>query len=303
MADVNVNAFLAEQSGLTEQEVGTVIAGVRVTGRLAQAKNADELLNTVKGITSVAAGIVCKLGVTAALAAAGYTITGSSVAGPPGVVVGAAAAAAIIAGAGLLAGACALGLTSGVEKIVRDNFGALARSLVPETIRKYYAALYPSSGEPSDELVGLIANATKNQYSLDTILNTVRDERFNPAIFAATKKAGEEKKRREAEEIRQRRALLEKAKQDAAERARKARMDRLALVYADLPTEKLEPMRKYILAGGKYTREDLVVFDAVVKKRGLKLKADGNITWPALTAGALAVGAFIVWRAKGFRRG
>jgi hypothetical protein len=57
-------------------------------------------------------------------------------------------------------------------------------------------------------------------------------------------------------------------------------------------------MRKYSLAGGKYTADDLIVFDAVVKKRGLKLKADGNITWPALTAAAVLTAGVIVWRAK-----
>jgi hypothetical protein len=296
MADVNVNALLAEQSGLSEQEVGVITSGVRVAGQLASAKNADELLNTVRAISGVATAAICKVGVASMLAAAGYTITGSTVAGPPGVVVGAATALAIIAGAGAIATACALGATSLIEGHVRANFGAYARSLVPETVRKYYAAKY--GVEPSDELVGLMVHSTRNLYSLDTILARVSEDGFNPAMFTAVQKAAAEKKRKEAAELAQRRALLEKAKRDAAERARKDRMDRLARVYADLPAQKLEPMRKYILAGGKYTREDLVVFDAVVKKRGLKLTKDGDITWPALTALSLAVGGWIVWRAK-----
>ena len=300
MADVNVNAFLAEQSGLTEQEVSTISSGIRIAGQLASSKSADELMNTVRVLAGAATAAVCTVGVTAMLAAGGYAIKAGVVTGPAtgggSVVIGGATGLAIIAAAGAIKAACTLGATSLIEGHVRANFGAYARSLVPETIRKYYKAKY--GVEPSDELVGLMANATKNQYSLDTILGTVGDDRFNPAIFAAVQKAAAEKKRKEAAELAKRRALLEQAKREATKKALKERRDRLAVVYADLPAQKLEPMRKYILAGGKYTADDLIVFDAVVKKRGLKLRSDGNITWPAVTFASLLVGGFIVWRAK-----
>jgi len=267
-------ASIAEATGLSDAEVGGVVNALSSANKLVSARSASEVERAVKDIIREPVQWACHAGSATLLALAPASLGTSAIA------------------AAALEAACVFGVTWKIEQIVLNNYRDFFSDTIPESVRQYYVAIY--GVEPSGPLLTLMLERAKSRNALPSIFGIVRLPEFNPAVVKALQEAAAKKS---AEE----RARLARIAEDKRKRLlaeRQARSKKLAEFFEDLPAQKLEPLRRYLMRGGSFLRDDLATFDAVVKRRGLRVQKDGNITWPAFTAASVLVGGWIVWQAK-----